>query len=84
MIDPYLLLRNAIVEQAIKDLEDGYTEVEVFFRGEWCQRLLDMDNMQLSGDDIIKAIKERIAERKRQARERYLDSIYAKSDWDDR
>lgn len=80
MIEPILLLRNAIIEQAMKDMEDGFLDAEAFLKSEWCQKLLDMDNMQISGDDIIKAVKERIAERKRKARERYLNSIHAESD----
>lgn len=68
MIEPWLMLRNAIIEQAIDDYAKGIgrnhqyimsLDAEHFFRSEWCQRLLDLDNMKLTGEDIMKAVKRR-------------------------
>lgn len=71
--DPELLLRNAIIEQAVRDFIRGAAtreyELRRFFNSKWCQFLLDMDRLGdgMTGADILKALEAR--KRKRRGHE---------------
>lgn len=77
--DGMLMLRNAIIEQAVEDYKTGFVDpegrtktsgrgyasnkdlqqdAESFLRGSWCAGLLSMDDADVTGDFIIRKIRE--------------------------
>lgn len=52
----YKLLATAILEQAVKDLQDPkYKEdAEEFLRSDWCTNILECMGMNFTGETILK------------------------------
>lgn len=83
--DPYLSLRNAIIAQAAEDWKTAFidpegkigeqsckrvrAETEAFFKGEWCHNLLQMDEVTLTGAEILDRMQKYTLEELKQGQE---------------
>ena len=80
-IDPWLELRNAIIARATDDYKIGFLNptrhdfktlmenARIFLESAWCQSLLEMDHMNLSGHEIITRLEQYMMEDMKQRQE---------------